>query len=89
MVLNILDPKIFPVAISVEPFKLEIILTTNSGDDVPRATIVKPITKFETLNFLATEDAPSTNKPAPLITKMKPMRSNDIVKNILLNMNNY
>ena len=41
-ILNILDPRTFPIAISFSPFVAAIIEVTNSGRDVPIATIVNP-----------------------------------------------
>jgi hypothetical protein len=48
------------------------IFTNNSGVDVPKATIVRPITRSEILNLLAMEEAPSIIIEAPLINKIKP-----------------
>ena len=45
---------------------------TNSGAEVPKATIVKPITRSETLFFLAKAEAPSTSQFAPKIRPAKP-----------------
>ena len=46
-VLKILLPTTFPIAMSALPFSAETTLTVNSGADVPKATIVNPITKLE------------------------------------------
>ena len=46
-VLKILLPTTFPIAMSALPFRAETILTVSSGADVPKATIVRPITKLE------------------------------------------
>jgi hypothetical protein len=59
------------------------IFTINSGADVPKATIVSPITKGEIPNFFALEEAPSTKRSAPLIRKINPINKNKIV-NILI-----
>lgn len=56
----IFDPRTFPIAISVFPWILAMIETTNSGILVPIATIVNPMIASEILNFLAIETAPST-----------------------------
>ena len=62
----------FPKTISENPLNEAIELTTNSGADVPKATIVNPITKSEMLFFLANEEAPSTSQFAPKIKLVKP-----------------
>lgn len=85
-VLVILDPIMFPRAIPVLPRKLAKALTINSGADVPKATTVKPITKVEILNFLATEEDPSTTISAPLIKKINPKIKRIIVVNIIYNL---
>ena len=71
--LAMLLPKMFPMAISVFPLALAKIFTINSGAEVPKATIVRPITMAEILNFLAIEEAPSIKKSAPLMRMKKPM----------------
>lgn len=58
------------------PFTDAIIFTTNSGAEVPNATIVKPITKSDTLYFLANAEAPSTSQFAPKIRETNPVRTN-------------
>ena len=50
-------------------------LTTSSGMDVPTPTIAAPMTKSDTLNFLAIETAPATRKSAP-----KTIPTSDIIK---------
>lgn len=40
-ILNILLPTTFPIAISYSPFLVAVIDVTSSGNDVPRAIIVK------------------------------------------------
>ena len=76
-IFEILLPMIFPIARSVFPDILEKIFTTNSGIDVPKDTIVSPITMLDILNFLATEEAPSTKKSAPFI-KITNHKTNNI-----------
>ena len=75
-----LEPIIFPRASWLLLFNAEIILIVNSGNEVPKATIVKPITKVETLNFFATLLAESTKKSAPLIKRIIPV----IISNIFV-----
>jgi hypothetical protein len=48
-------------------------LTINSGAEVPKATMVKPITIDDIFNFLAMDDEPSTNRFAPEIRSTKPI----------------
>ena len=70
--LNIFEPITFPKAISEEPDSTAEIETTSSGAEVPKATIVNPITIGETFNLLAIELAPSINKSLDLINKNIP-----------------
>jgi hypothetical protein len=70
---EILLPKILPIAIAAFPLMLANIFTTNSGIEVPKATIVSPITIEEILALLATETEPSTSRSAHFINKTKPM----------------
>jgi hypothetical protein len=58
-------PTTLPIEISERPFKADVTLTTNSGSEVPIATIVSPIISSEILSFLAILDEPSTRKSAP------------------------
>ena len=73
--LAILLPRIFPMAKSVLPLALAIIFTNSSGADVPKATMVKPMTRSDTFNRLAMDEAPSTKKYAPLIRNIKPIKN--------------
>jgi len=72
-VLKMLLPTMLPIAMAVFPLMLAIILTKNSGADVPKATTVNPIARSETFNLRAIDVAPSTRKSAPLIIKINPM----------------
>ncbi len=85
-VFEIFDPIILPNAIPELPFMLASILTTNSGAEVPKATIVRPITKEEMPYFRAIEDDPSIITSAPLIKNTKPKINNIIVKYIYKNL---
>ena len=60
-VLKILLPTTLPMAISALPFRAEDTLTVNSGADVPKATIVSPITILGMRKRLATDAAPSVS----------------------------
>ena len=73
--LKILDPTTFPIATSALPFTAPMKLTTSSGIDVPTPTIAAPMTKSETLNFLAMDTAPATRKSAP-----KTIPANDTIR---------
>ena len=68
-------PMTFPSSMSVFPEISEEMETANSGAPVPIATIVRPISCFETLKFEATDEAPETSQSAPLIRRMKPATS--------------
>lgn len=76
VILTILDPMTLPIAISaVAPGATvsdAIKLTASSGRDVPKATNVKPITKGDTLNFLAMDEDDATKKSAPFTKKINP-----------------
>ena len=75
-ILKKFEPTTLATLISFWPAKEEVILTAASGALVPMATIVSPITIAGTLNFLAIDAEPSTNKSAPLIRKKKPISNN-------------
>ncbi|SRR5690554_2927776 len=81
--LNMLLPITLPYTTSFKPLVLDTTLTTNSGAEVPKATMVSPITNSDTLNFLAKAEAPLTRKSAPLINKAKPKNSNRTVRTII------
>ena len=83
-VLEILEPIMLPKAMPVLPFTLAKALITNSGAEVPKATIVKPIKKLETPYLLAIDEEPSIIMSAPLIRNMKPRMNRIIVRNINL-----
>ena len=74
--LVILEPKTLPKAIPALPLAEAIILTISSGVEVPKATIVSPITILEMPYFFAIEEEPSTKMSAPFINKTKPKTNN-------------
>ena len=80
--LNMFEPMILPKASEVEPLRALTILTTNSGLDVPKATMVRPIKNGDTPNKKAIFEAPSTRKLADLITINKPIKKR-IIKTII------
>ena len=76
--LKMLDPTTLPIDISVCPVIAALIVTANSGADVPKATTVKPITRSEIFNECAISAAASTSQSAPfqsitidIVTKAK------------------
>ena len=73
-------PITLPTKMSVLPLMRDEKETASSGAPVPKATMVRPINSLLTLKLEATEDAPSTNQSAPLISKMKPIMSNATCK---------
>ncbi len=73
--LMILLPITLPIRMSVLPLRSDEKETASSGAPVPKATIVRPISSFETLKCEAVEEAPSTSQSAPLIRKTKPTTS--------------
>ena len=80
--LNIFDPITFPIAISVSPFFIATIEVTNSGNDVPIATIDKP-TKFALIpNKVAMEVAESTTISPPITIPKIPITLKITVFNI-------
>ena len=76
----ILLPTTFPIDISECPSIAAVVLTINSGIDVPIATIVSPIIIVGILNFFASPLAPSTKKSAPFINKKNPIIINTMYK---------
>ncbi len=71
-VLIILLPNTFPMARSVLPSTEANTLITSSGREVPRATIVSPISICGRPNLLPIEEAPSINHLAPSRSTTKP-----------------
>ena len=67
------------------PSNAEVILTNNSGIEVPIETIVSPIIICGIWNFLAISLAPSTKKSAPFISNKKPKTINNTFIIILFN----
>ena len=71
-ILAMLLPNTLPMANSELPLKLAKIFTSNSGREVPKETMVRPITMGGQPNRLPIEEAPSTSISAPLIRITKP-----------------
>ena len=70
--LNILEPTIFPIAISLSPLIAAVKLVTSSGRLVPIATIVNPIIFSLIFNAVATNLAFSTTKSPPIFNPAIP-----------------
>ena len=70
--LKMLLPMIFPSARPGLPFKAEPVLITSSGNDVPMATIVSPMSNSLMLKRRARADAPLVSQSAPRITSTIP-----------------
>ena len=84
--LKILLPITFPSEMPELPFSAEPRLITNSGNDVPNATIVSPITNSLILKRRAKADAPSVSRLAPKsIVASDPMKNR--IVNIILSLN--
>ena len=72
-ILKILEPITLPSAISFSPFLAATTLVTNSGSDVPTATIVKPTRLSAKSLSIPIAVAPVTAKPlAPNTTNSPP-----------------
>jgi len=83
-ILIMLLPTTFPKLNPEFPETAERTFTTSSGEEVPNATMVSPITRLEIFFFLATAEAPLTSQLAPKINGINPMTENNRLS-ILLN----
>ena len=72
-VLAMLLPIMFPNARSEALFSPAVTFTKNSGADVPNDTMVRPITTCDIPKRKAIDEAPSTNRSAPLINITNPI----------------
>ena len=63
--LNMLEPITLPIYIFVCFVIAALMVTANSGADVPKATTVKPMTRSDTFSEWAISAAESTNQSAP------------------------
>ena len=77
--LKMFEPRTLPTATSAFPSKAPVRLTTSSGHEVPKPTMVRPITNSLTPAFLASVDAPSTSQSAPRTISPRPTSSQIIV----------
>lgn len=71
-ILAMFEPIILPIAISSLPENVATNVTTNSGKEVPNATIVRPITSLDIPNFLASLVDPETIKSPPKYRRVIP-----------------
>ena len=71
-VLNILLPTTFPIAMSALPFRADDTLTVSSGAEVPKATMVRPMTMDGMRKRLAMDAAPSVRPLAPKRMRRRP-----------------
>ncbi len=72
------------MAMSALPLSAPVILTTNSGKDVPMPTIVRPITNSLRPAFLAIVEEPSTSQSAPKNNQRKAGEQDENLSNHLL-----
>ena len=72
----VLLPMILPIAKPGLPLAHENTFTIISGKEVPKATMVKPIIKGDSLARIPTLVAPLTSQLAPKIKATKPTMSN-------------
>jgi len=73
-------PITLPNIMSVLPDKCELNEMASSGADVPKATIVSPITTVGIFKFFARDDAPSTKKSAHFINTANPTTARTMFK---------
>ena len=78
----IFEPKTLPITKSVYPWNALINPTTNSGNDVPIDTIVKPITKSDTFKALARSFAPFMSHSEPKYKPKDPIIRKNRLENI-------
>ena len=71
-ILMMLLPITLPSSMSVLLVARAEIETANSGAPVPIATMVRPMSCFETLKCEAMDEAPETSQSVPLMRKTKP-----------------
>ena len=83
-VLNVLLPTTLPMAMSALPFRAEDMLTVSSGAEVPKATMVSPMTMDGIWKRLATDVAPSVSPLAPRRMRSSPPTRNNISIGMLI-----
>ena len=80
-ILKIFDPTTFPRAISAFPLMAETTLTTNSGAELPTATMVSPTTMVGIPKWWAIDAAPSVSQSAPLTIAIRPIANSNTKSN--------
>ena len=78
----IFEPKTLPITKSVYPWNALINPTTNSGNDVPIDTIVKPITRSDIFRALARSFAPFMSHSEPKYKPNDPIIRKNRLENI-------
>ena len=70
--LKMLEPTMLPTEMSPWPFNAAMIVTANSGAEVPSATTVRPMTSSEMPSRLDSREADSTTQcaPAPMMAML-------------------
>ena len=76
--LAMLLPTTLPMAIPGAPAKDASMLVTNSGEEVPKPTMVSPTINGETPKRLAAATAPRTNNSPPAISPASPRKISKI-----------
>ena len=71
--LAMLLPTILPTVISLAPWSAAVRHTTNSGEEVPKATTVRPIITGLMPRSFANRDAPLTSNSPPAIRPVIPI----------------
>ena len=74
--LKILLPTILPISKSDSPFLAAVMVVTNSGNEVPRATIVREMIRSEIPAAPAIKDAELTTNSLPATTPTRPSTTN-------------
>ena len=73
--LQMFEPTTLPMARSGLPESADFNEISNSGTEVPKATIVKPTTNGEMCSRRAMLDAPFTRKSAPTMSTTRPLQT--------------
>jgi len=81
-ILAILEPMALPMARPGAPSNAAIVETNISGAEVPKATMVRPISIGDIPKWPAVAEAPSTKRSALQMSKPKPTRTAAIAINI-------
>ena len=74
-VLNMLEPRMLPSAISCSPLRVAMMEAASSGSDVPTAMTVRPITRSLTPRAWAISTAPQTSMRELAMSSTRPTTS--------------